>query len=151
MTLSHELGREERALAILGEGNTSALASDKTFWVKASGSQLGTISTAGFTEVHLDAILELTERESVLDLARLRDNLAELQRAGVRIAAASAAAGGWCVHELALDPSVDADGACEAVARALGAAGIALRRLERTEPALEAVFHRLIAGAGARP
>lgn len=61
VTLSHELGREERALAILGEGNTSALASDKTFWVKASGSQLGTISPAGFTEVHLDAILELTE------------------------------------------------------------------------------------------
>jgi rhamnose utilization protein RhaD (predicted bifunctional aldolase and dehydrogenase) len=65
MTLSHELGREERALAILGEGNTSALASDKTFWVKASGSQLGTISTAGFTEVRLDAILELTERQSL--------------------------------------------------------------------------------------
>lgn len=65
VTLSHELGREERALAILGEGNTSALASDKTFWVKASGSQLGTISPAGFTEVHLDAILELTERQSL--------------------------------------------------------------------------------------
>ncbi|MFM7581749.1 MAG: class II aldolase/adducin family protein [Caldilinea sp.] len=63
VTLSHELGREERALAILGEGNTSALASDKTFWVKASGSQLGTISPAGFTEVHLDAILELTEHQ----------------------------------------------------------------------------------------
>jgi len=70
---------------------------------------------------------------------------------GVRVAAASAGNDGWCVHELALGPSADADRACEAVARALGAAGIALRRLERTEPALEAVFHRLIAGAGARP
>ena len=39
--LSREVGREDRQLAILGEGNTSALADDGTFWVKASGSQLG--------------------------------------------------------------------------------------------------------------
>jgi ABC-2 type transport system ATP-binding protein len=71
--------------------------------------------------------------------------------AGVRAAPAAACADGWCAHELALDPSVDGDRACEDVARALGAAGIALRRLERSEPALESVFHRLIAGAGARP
>jgi diguanylate cyclase (GGDEF)-like protein len=38
-------------------------------------------------------VLELTERESVLDLDRLRDNLAELQRAGVRIAADDVGAG----------------------------------------------------------
>jgi len=38
-------------------------------------------------------ILELTERETVLDLDRLRDNLAELQRAGVRIAADDVGAG----------------------------------------------------------
>jgi len=38
-------------------------------------------------------ILELTERETVLDLDRLRDNLSALQRAGVRIAADDVGAG----------------------------------------------------------
>ena len=40
LTLSHELGREERRLAILGEGNTSARSGKETFLVKASGSNL---------------------------------------------------------------------------------------------------------------
>jgi hypothetical protein len=31
--LSHELGTEERQLAILGEGNLSADCGDGTFWV----------------------------------------------------------------------------------------------------------------------
>mgnify|MGYP001319086514 FL=1 len=65
VTLSHELGREDRHLAILGEGNTSARGDDGTFWVKASGSQLGTITEGGFTQVKLDAILELVEREQM--------------------------------------------------------------------------------------
>ena len=41
--LSHELGREERQLVILGEGNTGAACGDGTFWVKASGSEMRTI------------------------------------------------------------------------------------------------------------
>jgi rhamnose utilization protein RhaD (predicted bifunctional aldolase and dehydrogenase) len=61
--LSHELGREERQLAILGEGNTSARIDENNFWVKASGSQLGTITEAGFTQVKMDAILALVERD----------------------------------------------------------------------------------------
>jgi len=61
--LSHELGREDRQLAILGEGNTSARIDEGTFWVKASGSQLGTITETGFTQVKMDAILALVERE----------------------------------------------------------------------------------------
>ena len=40
LRLSHEIGREDRRLAILGEGNTSALISDDEFLVKASGSCL---------------------------------------------------------------------------------------------------------------
>ena len=55
--LSHELGREERQLAILGEGNTSATCSDGTFWVKASGSQLGNITSQGFSQVSLGAVM----------------------------------------------------------------------------------------------
>ena len=65
--LSHEVGREDRQLAILGEGNTSALADDGTFWVKASGSQLSTITTADFSQVRLDAVMELMGRNSLDD------------------------------------------------------------------------------------
>ena len=54
--LSHELGMENRCLAILGEGNTSTLNEDSTFWVKASGSQLATIDEAGFSQVNLESI-----------------------------------------------------------------------------------------------
>ncbi len=38
--LSHELGRDDRQLAILAEGNTSAKISAETFLVKASGCNL---------------------------------------------------------------------------------------------------------------
>jgi rhamnose utilization protein RhaD (predicted bifunctional aldolase and dehydrogenase) len=65
--LSHEVGREERQLAILGEGNTSVLAGDGTFWVKASGSQLGTITAAGFSQVRLDAVMDLMARDELDD------------------------------------------------------------------------------------
>jgi rhamnose utilization protein RhaD (predicted bifunctional aldolase and dehydrogenase) len=58
ISLSRELGREDRHLAILGEGNTSADLSDGTFYVKASGSQLGTIGASGFTRVKMEPILE---------------------------------------------------------------------------------------------
>lgn len=40
--LSHELGTEERQLAILGEGNLSADCGNGTFWVKVSGSNMTT-------------------------------------------------------------------------------------------------------------
>ena len=56
--LSRELGREDRHLAILGEGNVSADLGDGTFYVKASGSQLATIDAAGFTRVKVSPILE---------------------------------------------------------------------------------------------
>ncbi len=37
LKLSHDLGREDRGLAILGEGNTSCRLDGDTFLVKASG------------------------------------------------------------------------------------------------------------------
>ena len=43
LTLSHEIGREDRGLALLGEGNTSARLTKDTYLVKASGSSLGTL------------------------------------------------------------------------------------------------------------
>lgn len=57
--LSHQLGREDRKLAILGEGNTSARTSAVTFWVKASGSNLGALTASDVTECHFDLIIPL--------------------------------------------------------------------------------------------
>jgi rhamnose utilization protein RhaD (predicted bifunctional aldolase and dehydrogenase) len=65
--LSRELGREERQLAILGEGNTSADCGDGTFWVKASGSRLGSIDASGFSRVRHSAVAALLATESLGD------------------------------------------------------------------------------------
>jgi rhamnose utilization protein RhaD (predicted bifunctional aldolase and dehydrogenase) len=65
--LSHELGREDRRLAILGEGNVSADLGDGTFCVKASGSQLATIDAAGFTRVKLSPIFKALDRPDKTD------------------------------------------------------------------------------------
>ncbi len=69
LKLSHELGREERRLAILGEGNTSARVSADTFVVKASGSNLATLSEAGVTECHFPNLAALLAKKSLLDTA----------------------------------------------------------------------------------
>lgn len=61
LALSRELGREERRLAILGEGNTSAKTERGTFWVKASGSNLATLARAGVTECRGEGLLALLE------------------------------------------------------------------------------------------
>jgi rhamnose utilization protein RhaD (predicted bifunctional aldolase and dehydrogenase) len=65
--LSHQLGKKARQLAILGEGNTSTLGPEGTFWVKASGSQLGNITSAGFSQVRFEPIMELMQREQMED------------------------------------------------------------------------------------
>lgn len=65
--LSHAVGLEKRALAILGEGNTSADCGDGTFWVKASGSQLGNLNESGLSRVHFEPILEYVKRDSMSD------------------------------------------------------------------------------------
>src|SRR6476620_4513804 len=80
IALSRELGREDRGLAILGEGNTSADNGDGTFWIKASGSQLGTIDAGGFSLVNTPVVLDLLAREHVTDelvAAGLRDSLVD--------------------------------------------------------------------------
>jgi rhamnose utilization protein RhaD (predicted bifunctional aldolase and dehydrogenase) len=69
LDLSHELGREERQLAILGEGNTSARLSGDTFAVKASGSNLATLDPSGLTECRFDRLLPLLEEKSMSDAA----------------------------------------------------------------------------------
>jgi len=61
------LGREERKLAILGEGNTSARESDEVFWVKASGASLGTLTTTGLAPCRFSALLPLLSRKGMSD------------------------------------------------------------------------------------
>lgn len=59
--LARELGREDRALAILGEGNVSADCGDGTFLVKASGSSLATLAPGELTRVHHARVAELLD------------------------------------------------------------------------------------------
>jgi rhamnose utilization protein RhaD (predicted bifunctional aldolase and dehydrogenase) len=65
--LSRELGREDRKLAILGEGNTSCRVSEETFLVKASGSSLSTLSGGEVTECRFGPLLELLEKKNPTD------------------------------------------------------------------------------------
>ena len=69
LDLSHQLGREERKLAILGEGNTSARLSADTFVVKASGSNLATLSELGVAVCRFDRLLPLLDRKTMTDAA----------------------------------------------------------------------------------
>ena len=68
LNLSHQLGREERRLAILGEGNTSMRVSAGTFLVKASGSNLATLSPLGVTECRCDDLAALLKKKKLADV-----------------------------------------------------------------------------------
>lgn len=68
LELSRQLGREERKLAILGEGNTSARLSAESFVVKASGSSLSTLSESGVSECEFGKLLPLLAADGLSDL-----------------------------------------------------------------------------------
>jgi rhamnose utilization protein RhaD (predicted bifunctional aldolase and dehydrogenase) len=65
--VSHRLGRPEMDCLILGEGNTSARIDDQSFWVKASGISLPTITPAGFVRVAFAPVLALLDKTDVND------------------------------------------------------------------------------------
>ncbi len=65
--LSHFLGDPARDLAILGEGNSSARVDDDTFYVKASGQHLGSITPAGFVACSFNRILPLFDGPGLSD------------------------------------------------------------------------------------
>jgi rhamnose utilization protein RhaD (predicted bifunctional aldolase and dehydrogenase) len=67
ISLSRDLGRQDRKLAILGEGNTSVRVSPKTFLVKASGSSLGTLRAEDVTECRFEPLLKLLDRKKASD------------------------------------------------------------------------------------
>lgn len=72
--LSREIGKEDRHLAILGEGNTSSDVGDGTFWIKASGGNLSTLDASGLTQVKFETILQAVEDKG-LDDSGVRDVL----------------------------------------------------------------------------
>lgn len=67
VTMSTTLGLPENDYVILGEGNTSALVNDGTFWVKASGYQLPTIDATGFVRVSMEKALDVLEASELND------------------------------------------------------------------------------------
>ena len=69
LDLSRQLGREDRRLAILGEGNTSARLSDAAFLVKASGASLATLDDSGLTACRFDRLLPLLDAGILGDAA----------------------------------------------------------------------------------
>lgn len=71
--LSNWLGAPQQDCTILGEGNTSAIVSDSSFLVKASGTCLGTLDDQGFVEV--DTARALAMLEGSLDDHEVRSAL----------------------------------------------------------------------------
>lgn len=69
LELSHQLGSEERQLAILGEGNTSVRLDADRFLVKASGASLATLGTGGVASCRFAALLPLLDEQKLDDAA----------------------------------------------------------------------------------
>jgi rhamnose utilization protein RhaD (predicted bifunctional aldolase and dehydrogenase) len=65
--LSRALGNEARQLSILGEGNTSVNCGDGTFWVKASGSSLGTLEPHHLSRVSFNHVLSVLDRHNITE------------------------------------------------------------------------------------
>lgn len=68
IALSRQIGREDRRLAILGEGNTSADLGDGTFLVKSSGCSLSDLDESGVSRVEMAKVLAALEDETLDDL-----------------------------------------------------------------------------------
>ncbi len=69
VALSNNLGKPELDYAILGEGNTSARADAESFYVKVSGSELRSITAAGFVRCSLARVLRLLDMPDLDDAA----------------------------------------------------------------------------------
>ncbi|MEJ0091687.1 MAG: class II aldolase/adducin family protein [Limisphaerales bacterium] len=68
LKLSHDLANPLKPLAILGEGNTSARLSNNTFFVKASGSCLGSLRKEDIVECHADVLLQMLDKPGLADV-----------------------------------------------------------------------------------
>ena len=76
LRLCHEIGREDRPLAILGEGNCSAKLSADRFLVKASGSCLGTLTEAQLTECDIHRVTAMLDTPDLEGAALERELMA---------------------------------------------------------------------------
>lgn len=70
--LSNRIGRPENDYAILGEGNTSALIGDDSFFVKASGAELRTVGPDGFVLMSLSRVLAMLHAGEIDDASIVR-------------------------------------------------------------------------------
>ena len=69
LEISHELGRSDRGMAILGEGNTSVRLSADRFLIKASGSNLSTLQRRDVVECSASVLLSLLKKNRQTDAA----------------------------------------------------------------------------------
>jgi rhamnose utilization protein RhaD (predicted bifunctional aldolase and dehydrogenase) len=67
LRLSHELGNPQHPLAILGEGNTSVRLDDRSFLVKASGSNLAALHESDVVECRADLLLKMLDETGLSD------------------------------------------------------------------------------------
>ena len=67
LKLSHDLGREDRGLAMLSEGNTSCRVDAATFLVKASGSCLADLQERQLVACRFSALLPLLQEAEISD------------------------------------------------------------------------------------
>ena len=74
VAMSRHLGEPARDYAILGEGNTSARIDETSFFVKASGAELATITGEQFVEMDFERTLALLDKEKLSD-AEICDGL----------------------------------------------------------------------------
>lgn len=65
--MSLNLGKPENDFAILGEGNTSAGIDDDAFYVKQSGSYLGTATRESFVRILFEPVLAMIEESKLTD------------------------------------------------------------------------------------
>jgi rhamnose utilization protein RhaD (predicted bifunctional aldolase and dehydrogenase) len=68
LKLSHDLGREDRGLAMLGEGNTSCRLDNDTFLVKASGSSLSNLQESQLVACRFSVLLPLLKAGAMTDV-----------------------------------------------------------------------------------
>jgi rhamnose utilization protein RhaD (predicted bifunctional aldolase and dehydrogenase) len=67
LELSHELGREDRGLVALAEGNVSCRIDEETFLVKASGSSMVSLRESELVACRFAVLLPLLDAASVTD------------------------------------------------------------------------------------
>src|SRR5476649_1887799 len=67
LKLSHDLGREDRGLAMLGEGNTSCRLNADSFLVKASGSSLSNLQESQLVACRFSVLLPLLKAAAMTD------------------------------------------------------------------------------------